>query len=325
MKISSTKYPLDILLCMLWSIVLLPITLLSMDTIVRTFLGLPFILFIPGYILIFALFPSKKTDRGIDMIERIALSFGLSIAIVPLLGLVLNYTPWGIRLEPILLSLFFFIMGVGLLAIFRWRRIPADERFIISFQLSPPKSTNKLDTSLTILLAVAIVIALAALLYVLVTPKTGERFTEFYLLGPTGKATEYPRNLTTGENATVIIGLANHEYTLMNYTIEIWLINQTTEYNTTTKINQTMYHHMWFMDSIPVTLNSTPVTTDQPWTVQWQQNYTVAITKKGDFKLSFILSTTPTETYNQQEDYVQIAAQKIENAYREVHLWLSIH
>jgi uncharacterized membrane protein len=325
MKISSSKYPLDILLCILWSTMLLPITLLSMDTTVRTLLGVPFILFIPGYILIFALFPAKKTDRGIDTIERIALSFGLSIAIVPLIGLLLNYTPWGIRLEPILLSLFFFIMGVGILAIYRWIRTPADERFIISFQISPPKSTNKLDTTLTIILAVAIVIVLAALLYVLITPKTGEKFTEFYLLGPTGKATGYPRNLTTGENATVIIGLANHEYTRMNYTIEIWLINQTTEYNTTTKINQTIYHHMWFMDSIPVTLNSTPVTTDQPWTVQWQQNYTVAITKKGDFKLSFILSTTPPETYNQQVDYTQIAAQKIENAYRELHLWLSIH
>jgi len=309
---------------MLLSTALLPITLLSMDTTARTLLGVPFILFIPGYILIFALFPSKKTDRGIDLIERIALSFGLSIAIVPLLGLLLNYTPWGIRLEPILLSLFFFIMGVGFLAIYRWIQIPADERFIISFQISPLKSTNRFDTTLTIILAIVIVIVLAALLYVLVTPKTGERFTEFYLLGPTGKATEYPRDLTIGENATVIIGLANHEYTLMNYTIEIWLINQTTEYNTTTKTNQTMYHHMWFMDSIPVTLNSTPVDTEQPWTVQWQQNYTVAIIKKGDFKLSFILSTTPTETYNHEEDYVQIVAQKIENAYRELHLWLSI-
>lgn len=101
-------------------------------------------------------------------------------------------------------------------------------------------------------------------------------------------------------------------------------MNQTTEYNITTKTNQTMYHHMWFLDSISVTLNSTPVATEQPWTVQWQQNYTVAITKKGDFKLSFLLFTTPTETYNQGEEYAQIAAQKLENAYRELHLWLSI-
>jgi len=38
--------------------------------------------------------PSHSRE-GIDGIERVALSFGLSIAIVPLIGLVLNFTPWG--------------------------------------------------------------------------------------------------------------------------------------------------------------------------------------------------------------------------------------
>ena len=90
MKISFTKYPADIILCMLWSLILLPTALLDVEGIIRVVLGLPFILFIPGYILVFTLFPAKKTDRGIDIIERVALSLGLSIAIVPLIGLGLN-------------------------------------------------------------------------------------------------------------------------------------------------------------------------------------------------------------------------------------------
>jgi uncharacterized membrane protein len=57
-------------------------------------------LFLPGYALIATLFPRKG---DLDGIERIALSFGLSIAITPLLGLGLNYTPFGIRLTPILI------------------------------------------------------------------------------------------------------------------------------------------------------------------------------------------------------------------------------
>ena len=77
MRILFSKYPIDIILCILWSIVLLPIALLDLEGILRIILGLPFILFIPGYILIFALFPTRKTDKGIDIIERIALSFGL--------------------------------------------------------------------------------------------------------------------------------------------------------------------------------------------------------------------------------------------------------
>ncbi len=59
--------------------------------------------------------------------------------------------------------------------------------------------------------------ALATTAYVIVMPKQGETFTEFYLLGPGGNASDYPTNLTVGQNASVIIGIVNHEYTTVNY------------------------------------------------------------------------------------------------------------
>lgn len=68
------------------------------DNLLRKALGLAFVLFFPGYVFITALFPEKKE---LDNLERLALSLGLSIAIVPLIGLLLNYTPWGIRLIPL--------------------------------------------------------------------------------------------------------------------------------------------------------------------------------------------------------------------------------
>jgi hypothetical protein len=67
----------------------------------RYILGSIFVLFLPGYSLIKTLFPTKE----IDNIERTALSIGMSLALVPLVGLLLNYTPWGIRLTPITVSL----------------------------------------------------------------------------------------------------------------------------------------------------------------------------------------------------------------------------
>jgi hypothetical protein len=60
---------------------------------------------------------SRKDN--LDGIERVALSFGLSIAITPLLGLGLNYTPFGIRLTPILIVLPVFTIA---LAIGAWVR-----------------------------------------------------------------------------------------------------------------------------------------------------------------------------------------------------------
>lgn len=66
----------------------------------RHILGLIFVLWLPGYTFVRALFPRKE----LDIIERVALSIGMSMAIVPIVGLLLNYTPWGIRVTPITLS-----------------------------------------------------------------------------------------------------------------------------------------------------------------------------------------------------------------------------
>ena len=87
-------------------------------------------LFLPGYSLIAALFPRKD---DLDGIERVALSFGLSIAIVPLLGLALNYTPFGIRLLPVLIVLSVFTISLAMGAYVRRSMIPEEDRFIIEF------------------------------------------------------------------------------------------------------------------------------------------------------------------------------------------------
>lgn len=318
MRISLKDYPIDIILCIVWSIILLPIALLEIERTIRTILGLPFILFIPGYILIFALYPNKKTDKGIDIIERIALSFGLSIAVIPLIGLGLNYSPWGIQLEPVLLSIFIFIIGIGAIAIYRWIKTNPSERFTISLELSLPKSENKLDKALIIILVLSITIAAASIAFALLTPKTGEKYTELYILGPDGKTVDYPENLTVGENGTVIIGLVNHEYETIDYIIEVWLINQTIVYN------ETIYNHVWFIDNITVTLNHKPVDIAESWKSQWEYDYTFNIYKKGDFKLAFLLFTKSTELYNYNIDYYNIIEDKINNAYRETHLFITV-
>ena len=67
----------------------------------RYFLGTIFVIYLPGFSLMKALFPTRE----IKDIERFALNIGMSLVLVPLVGLLLNYTPWGIRLTPIIISL----------------------------------------------------------------------------------------------------------------------------------------------------------------------------------------------------------------------------
>jgi hypothetical protein len=78
--------------------------------------GSLFVLYLPGYSLIEALYPRKEDLEGL---ERLALSIGLSLALVPLVGLMLNYTPWGIRLEPIIISLAILTFMLALVAALR--------------------------------------------------------------------------------------------------------------------------------------------------------------------------------------------------------------
>ena len=92
---------------------------------VRWVLGAVFVLFIPGYVTVEALFPK---ERELDGIERFAFSVGLSLALDPLIGLLLNYTPWGIRLDPIVISLVAFTIAIATLGVARRFRTAA-ERF----------------------------------------------------------------------------------------------------------------------------------------------------------------------------------------------------
>jgi uncharacterized membrane protein len=78
-------------------------------------MGTIFILFLPGYTFIKILFPKKELDN----IERVALSIGMSLALVPITGLILNYTPWGIRTNPITISLLALTTSLATAAIIR--------------------------------------------------------------------------------------------------------------------------------------------------------------------------------------------------------------
>jgi len=82
----------------------------------RYILGSVFVLYLPGSSLIELLYPRSGE---LSQLERLALSIGLSLALVPLVGLILNYTPWGIRLDPVFTSLSLLTIGLAGGAVYR--------------------------------------------------------------------------------------------------------------------------------------------------------------------------------------------------------------
>jgi uncharacterized membrane protein len=324
MKLSYKKYPFDIILCIIATIFILFLINFKISGIFRILVGVPFLLFIPGYLLIFALFPKKKTNSGIDLIERIALSLGFSMVIVPLVGLGLNYTPWGIKLMPILLSISFFNIFFGAYAYYRWNTLKPQERFTFSFDITVFTSKEMIDKGLTIVLLLAIVLTLFLLVYVISTTEPSERFTEFYLLDEGNMAINYPINLSVNQNTSVTVGVVNHEKTTISYTIEAWLLNQSTLYNVQKNDNITVIHDMWYISKNSSILPHRDVDVEHRWTPQYEYNFSFSINKTGTFKLVFLLFNTPTPDYDPTINYANSAEEKLASAYRTVHLWINV-
>lgn len=273
--------PYDLYAIMALSTMLLAVLLfLPGITPLRVVLGLPFILFFPGYALICALYPErprivdadiekgskgeiipamtkagkrqmrrdrreahkeeeengddleKTRTKGIDTLERVALSLGLSIAISPLIGLVLNYTyDWnpdhlGIRLTTVFAGLYAFIMITSIIAVRRRMSVPMEDRYGFIIDISFPEGESKVDRALTVGIVVMMLLSAGLLIYIIVVPRTGESFTEFYVLGRDGKADEYPRYFETAERMRVTIGIGNHEHRDMNYTLTLTISPQ---------------------------------------------------------------------------------------------------
>jgi len=232
------------------------------DSILRMAMGLPFVLLFPGYTLICALFPGKE---DLDGIERTALSVGLSLAIVPLIGLILNYTPFGIRLHPTVVSLSLFTLSMSILSTYRRDKLPSESRFApyMSVKIPEWRSLSRPDKLMSVGLIACIVIAGGLTAYVAYMPRVGERFTEFYVLGSGEKIENYPTNFILGESGTIFLGVVNHEYEEVAYRIVIKLDNETIGTIDSIKLNHEM---------------------------KWEKKYTFTPEKSGEkMKLEFLL------------------------------------
>ena len=224
---------------LLWLVTLVPVL---DESPLRVAVAVPLALFVPGYALIAALFPERSSSAsgeqradgeatsGIDTLERAVLSFGASVALVPLSGLVLNFTPWGIRLVSILVALTALTLSLTGVAARRRGALPADERYdpaiiaTVHAAINGLTDTdNRVDTALNVVLLLSVCLAAGSVAYAVTVPPDGESFTEFYLLteNKSGElvAEDYPENLTTGEPRSIVVGIGNQEEQPTNYTV----------------------------------------------------------------------------------------------------------
>jgi uncharacterized membrane protein len=214
-RIGNGLLPLTVLV-----IILIVTITLSFSNTLRIILGLPLVVFTPGYALMAALFP-KKDD--LDGMERVALSFAVSIVVVALLGLLLNYTPLGVRLYPVLGALSIFTVVVSSIAWFRWWRVAEVDRFVVSLKPGLPAWGEQSPLSKTLFtILIVVILAVAGVIgYAVSSPRAGEKYTEFYLTGLEGKAEDYPADLMLGEKGRATLVIVNREHETVSYEVEV--------------------------------------------------------------------------------------------------------
>ncbi len=290
------KQPLDLIILLLWSVAaVLGAMALPDGNMVRIILGIPLIIFIPGYSLVAVLWPDKG---GISNLERIALSFGLSIVIVSILGLILNFLPSGIILSSILASIFLTQILLTILAYYQRNQLPDSDKFVLDMPaLNNLWPEDKTEKTFVLVIVVILVLSSCALAYVLLTPSEGEKYTELYILDSNGTTENYPVNMTINDTATILVGIKCHEYRPVNYRIVIGIENASTvnDYN-----NWTQTFSFTSTNSV-----GRDITLDHGWV--FEENISFNIPNPGRYKVVWQLFID-----GELSDY-------------EVHLWVDVN
>lgn len=187
----------------------------------RIVFGLMMVLFWPGYCLQACLFPQRGE---LEVWERVVLSFGLSTGVAAVIAPLLDRSPWGLHLWPVVIAYVAFILMCSGIRAYGPKWAPETEHHGATVKFNVLSSWRHLDASLRktyVAQAVAVLSGAGVLFANTILLHPGEKYTEFYILGVDGLAQDFIREVELGQRAEVRCVIANHEGTTAVYWIEV--------------------------------------------------------------------------------------------------------
>jgi uncharacterized membrane protein len=186
-------------------------------------LGTILMVFFPGYAIATIIYPRKDE---INLWERLGLSVMISLLVTLMFAGVSHYKHIT-STASIFTIVSIMTMVLAVIAILALLKVTKEESFYGFLAESWKKlkastwGRGDLSGKMNLILLILLVLSIVTTIYLITNPNPGENFTEFYILGPHGKAADYPTNITAGQNSSVIIGMVNHEHKATNYTMVV--------------------------------------------------------------------------------------------------------
>ncbi|THE65056.1 DUF1616 domain-containing protein [Salinadaptatus halalkaliphilus] len=227
------------------------------ETPLRALFGLVFLLVVPGYAFVAALFPGRPAPESgdghsgsdpdshravattdilepgpghIDGVERAGLSVGLSIVFAPLLFMIVDVSPWDLDLVALLGVVTGFVLVSWAVAVVRrWQR-PPEDRFRVPYRtwigatLAVGQSQSRLDAALSVLVVVSVVLAVGVVAGGVLVPADGERYSAVYVLTDDDDefvAGNYPSRVALGDSREIVVGIDNEQHRTVEYTVVV--------------------------------------------------------------------------------------------------------
>lgn len=245
----ATRVPADVLATLAFLIVVnLAVAVVGVASPpLRVALGTPLLLFLPGYVLVTTLFPrtsvSEERQRAggrsvvpiqyseISGAERAALSFGLSLAVLPLFALAIAFSPWPYAADVVVPGLSLFVLVGAAASAARRGAVDHDARFEVPFRAwfgrlwSFMFDGSGVNTAVNVALVLSVVLSVAVVGYAFAAPQDGERYSELTLVteNESGEyvAGNYPAEFTAGEGRELVATIENNEQVETEYTIVV--------------------------------------------------------------------------------------------------------
>jgi len=272
------------------------------DGVVQSSLIVTFVLFLPGYAFTTAVFPGDES-WGIDLVERVALSFGVSLVGVPMLLLAADPTGGltaGLVVDVVTVTVLVFTC-IG--AVRRYA-LPATERFEVDFRIpvhiseGVPGERATVDGVLSVALVASMVLALGGFGYAIAAPHDRTATTGVSLLTQNGSEytqAQYPTRPAVGEEVDLTLSIQNNEGRSIEYGVLVTLDTTTADGTVVSRIRVGEFQR--------------EVAAGE----EWRRSHTVTPSVVGRHRLTYLVYI----------DRIPDAPSR-DSAYRSVHLWIDV-